>query len=37
MEYVVQLKKFLIYCDFNVLLNEKLRDRVVCGIRYFYI
>lgn len=36
-EYVAQLKKLSIYCDFNASLNEKLRDRVVCGIRHPHI
>lgn len=36
-EYVAQLKKLSIYCDFNASLNEKLRDRLVCGIRHPHI
>ncbi|XP_062582729.1 uncharacterized protein K02A2.6-like [Saccostrea cucullata] len=32
-EYVAQLKKLSIHCVFNASLNEKLRDRIVCGVR----
>ena len=32
-EYVAQLRKMSLHCGFNADLKEKLRDRIVCGIR----
>ena len=32
-EYIAQLKNVSIHCDFKASLNEKLRDRIVCGVR----
>ena len=32
-EYIAQLKKLSIHCNFKASLNEKLRDRIVCGVR----
>ena len=32
-EYIEQLKKLSLHCDFKASLNEKRRDRIVCGVR----
>ena len=30
--FVTALRKFAEYCDYGAILNDMLRDRIVCGI-----
>ena len=33
-EYVAELRRLSTHCEFGAFLNEALRDRLVCGLRY---
>ena len=33
-EYVAELRRLSTHCDFGDTLNDALRDRLVCGLRY---
>ena len=37
MEYVAELRKLSVHCNFDAVLNDTLRDRLVCGLKHEYI
>ena len=37
MDYVAELRRLSVNCNFNATLSDTLRDRLVCGLRHEYI
>ena len=36
-EYMAELRRLIQYCDYGTVLNDMLRDRLVCGVNHNHI